>query len=354
VSLTPESQSPHGVSSLLLEHVVLSIPSGVLALDHDDCVALINPAARAHLDAPESLLPVGAPLSSNALLAPFEAIAAELDRTGQTVSRKEVTIDSAEGGRVLGVTASLLRLGNGVQGKVFLFSDLTRIRELERQAELNQQLAQIGELTAGVVHELRNPLSVISGMAELLQRKLQDDPRMRTNAGLILEEVDNLERLIREFLVFSKPYEIEKGLCEPEYTAARAQKQVERLARDSGVSVSLSIAKGLPRIAADSPKLVQALSNLLRNAIEVSPPGGEVSMEVASEPGCVCFRISDQGSGVDPTLGEGIFNAFVSKKQGGTGLGLSIVHRIVTGHGGTIRYHNADVGGAVFEVRIPG
>lgn len=343
-----------GVNALLLEHIVLSIPSGVLALDADDVVALINPAARAHLDAPESLLPVGASLHRNALLEPFRAIAEELDRTGETVSRKEVTISTPDGGRVLGVTASLLQFDGAISGKAFLFSDLTRIRELERQAELNQQLAQIGELTAGVVHELRNPLSVISGMAELLQRKLQDDPRMRTNAGLILEEVDNLERLIREFLVFSKPYEIEKGLCDAESTAARAQKQVDRLARDNGVTVTLTFAKGLPRIAADSPKLVQALSNLLRNAIEVSPSGGEVLFDVVAEEGFVCFRIADKGPGVDAGLGDDIFNAFVSKKQGGTGLGLSIVHRIVTGHGGTIRYHNADTGGAVFEVRIPG
>lgn len=354
MSSAPGEHEHLDVSALLLEHIVLSIPSGVLALDPANNVALINPAARAHLDAPASLLPVGAHLYTNALLEPFRAIAEELDRTGETVSRKEVTIGSPDGGKVLGITASLLQLGGQLSGKAFLFSDLTRIRELERQAELNQQLAQIGELTAGVVHELRNPLSVISGMAELLQRKLQDDPRMRTNAGLILEEVDNLDRLIREFLVFSKPYEIEKGLCDAESTAARAQKQVERLARDHGVTICLKLDKGLPRIAADSPKLVQSLSNLLRNAIEVSPADGEVTLRVLHEEGHVCFRITDQGPGVDAGLGDNIFNAFVSKKQGGTGLGLSIVHRIVTGHGGTIRYHNAPAGGAVFEVRIPG
>ena len=94
-------------------------------------------------------------------------------------------------------------------------------------------------------------------------------------------------------------------------------------------------------------------NSVLRNAIEVSPPASHVAFHICKEDRFVCFRISDQGPGVDPALGDGIFNAFVSKKQGGTGLGLSIVHRIVSGHGGTIRFFNADTGGAVFEVRLP-
>jgi two-component system sensor histidine kinase HydH len=345
--------TPHRVSSTLLEHIVAGIGSGVLALDANGCIALVNPAARAHLGAPEPALAPGSPSGEDPHFAPLLAIAEELDRTGETVSRKEVILDTTDGPRVLGVTASLLREQGELVGKVFLFSDLTRIRELERQAELNQQLAQIGELTAGVVHEIRNPLSVISGMAELLQRRLQDDPRMRTNVGLILEEVDNLERLIKEFLVFSKPYEIEKNVCNPEFISVRTQRQVERLARDKDVIVDLTVDPNVPQIAADTPKMVQALSNLLRNAIEVSPPASHVAFHICKEDRFVCFRISDQGPGVDPALGDGIFNAFVSKKQGGTGLGLSIVHRIVSGHGGTIRFFNADTGGAVFEVRLP-
>jgi signal transduction histidine kinase len=165
--------------------------------------------------------------------------------------------------------------------------------------------------------------------------------------------VDNLERLIKEFLVFSKPYEIEKNVCNPEFISVRTQRQVERLARDKDVIVDLTVDPNVPQIAADTPKMVQALSNLLRNAIEVSPPASHVAFHICKEDRFVCFRISDQGPGVDPALGDGIFNAFVSKKQGGTGLGLSIVHRIVSGHGGTIRFFNADTGGAVFEVRLP-
>lgn len=338
------------LSPKLLEQILFSLSSGALALDAEGKIVLVNPAAQSHLGAEDSDLIVGTSLAHLHLLAPFKELVEEIDRTGDTVSRRELVITVKEEERVLGVTASRLFSDGVPSGTVFLFSDLTRIRALERHAELNEQLAQIGELTAGVVHELRNPLSVISGLAELLQRKLKDDPRLGNNAAIIVEEVGNLDRLIRDFLVFSKPYEIEKSICEPEAVVSRVMRQVERLARDNGVQIEMQVAPSLPRIAADSPKLIQALSNLLRNAIEVSPPGGRVSFEVVKEGNFICFRVSDEGPGVPAGLGDSIFQPFFSNKAGGTGLGLSIVHRIITGHGGTIGYVNRAGGGACFEV----
>jgi signal transduction histidine kinase len=345
----PDVSSNQAIPPALLLHIVSSLSSGVLAVENDGRIALINSAACAHLGLDDISPGRGRPLAEVPQLAVFESLAQELLATREPLSRKEITVASPDGDRILGVNASLLPQG----GAVFLFSDLTRIRELERQAELNQQLAQIGELTAGVVHELRNPLSVIGGMAELLHRRLQDEPRLRTNAALIMEEVESLERLIKDFLVFSKPYGIEKGICEPGSVVQRAHRQVERLARESGVTLDLIIGPGLPRIAADAPKLVQALSNLLRNAIEVSPSGARVRFEAGLEEHAVVFRVADEGPGINPELGDAIFNPFFSKKAGGTGLGLSIVHRIVSGHGGTIGYRNAKPAGAEFEVRLP-
>lgn len=345
----PHQAEPPAIPPALLLHIVSSLSSGVLAVENDGRIALINSAACAHLGLEDISPGRGKPMSEVPQLTVFESLSRELLTTREGISRKEITVSTSEGQRVLGINGSLLPQG----GTVFLFSDLTRIRDLERQAELNQQLAQIGELTAGVVHEIRNPLSVIGGMAELLQRKLQDDPRLRTNAGLILEEVENLERLIKEFLVFSKPYGIEKGICEPASVAQRAQKQVERLARESGVTMDCHFDFAAPRVAADSPKLVQALSNLLRNAIEVSPPGGRIAFDLIAEERAIVYRVADEGPGVDASLGDNLFKPFFSKKAGGTGLGLSIVHRIVHGHGGEITWHNAKPTGAVFEVRLP-
>lgn len=343
----------HGLSPDLLAQILLGINSGVIALDAHDHIALVNPAAIGHLGPRGAALKPGAALAAQPELAPFQELIDELNQTHTPISRREITVEGEEEERVLGVTASPLFDETGaLSGKVFVFSDLTRVRALERQAELNAQLAQIGELTAGVVHELRNPLSVISGLAELLQRKLQDNERLANNAAVIVEEVGNLDRLIRDFLVFSKPYEIEKSICEPAQLAARTQKQVERLARDHAIRLNLIIEDALPRIAADGPKLVQALSNLVRNAIEVSPPGGEVLLRVGHDDGEVSFEVADQGPGIDPAIGRNIFDPFYSKKSGGTGLGLSIVHRIVTGHGGAIGYRNRESGGAVFEIRL--
>src|SRR5690606_32244747 len=114
--------------------------------------------------------------------------------------RRELVLETPEGQKIVGVTASLLQGPAAFNGVIFLFIDLTEIRQLRRAAELNRQLAQLGELTAGVVHELRNPLSVISGMSELLMRKLGEGHEHQRKAKVIFEEAEELEKLITQFL----------------------------------------------------------------------------------------------------------------------------------------------------------
>lgn len=345
-AFTPGPRSYH-------EQIVSSMSSGVLCVDRSGTVVTVNPAAHRVLDIDFSQIYPGSHLENIPGMEMFFELLGELSVTLEPVSRREFVQQPPSGRRILGVTASLLEGPEEFNGAIFLFSDITLVRELERSAALNRQLAQIGELTAGVVHELRNPLSVITGMAELLSRGLNEEPKLKKRADAIQEEAFHLEKLISKFLSFAKPFDVQRSPCAPISLVARSTQLCDRLATERGVTIRRDCSDTLPPIFVDQSKMAQALSNLVRNAIEAMQQGGSVTLAATETNGAVIFRVSDTGPGIHLEEGEDLFSPFFSKKQDGTGLGLSIVHRIVLAHGGLVTFGNNEAGGAYFDVSIP-
>lgn len=338
----------------IYEQIVSSLASGVLSADARGVIITANDAASRHLNVSgQSLLPGmrldGIPEAS----APLMRLMEELRAHRETLSRREIALTSSEGTTVLGITASPLQGPEDFNGVIFLFLDITELRRLEKTAELNRQLAQIGELTAGVVHELRNPLSVISGMAELLIRKSESGDPVYAKANTILSEAGQMEQLVSQFLSFARPFSLKSEACSPAAVAERSLALAAPVAEKCDITLHCDIEENLPDVLGDVPKLAQAFSNMLRNAVEVSPPGKQVHFYARQAGEHVLFRIEDEGPGIHVEAGEDLFSAFFSKKAGGTGLGLSIVHRIITAHGGTISYGNNPEAGAYFEVLLP-
>lgn len=334
--------------------VVESLTSGVVVVDAAGAIVTANRAAARQLALDPADLAPGSPLSGSVALDAFGQIHAEIAALPEPVSRRELTLEGPEGERVIGVTASVLQSDADFEGVIFLFVDLTAVRALERSAELNRQLAQIGELTAGVVHELRNPLSVISGMAELLLRRLGAGHPLERHAATICHEAAELEKLIRQFLLFARPFAIERTRCAPEEVVARAVVLCERMAQEKAIHIATVPLPEPPPLEVDQGRLAQALGNLVRNAIEVLPQGGAIQISTCDAgPGRIAFLVEDDGPGIDVGPNDDLLSPFFSKKEGGTGLGLSICHRIVSGHGGEIHYGNRPDGGAWFKIEIP-
>ena len=335
--------------------IISSLTSGVLTVDATGEIITANPAACRHLNLTCDALEPGTPLDQIDSVAPLADLLQEMRETPQNVSRRELVLPSDDGPKVLGITASLLQGPAPFNGVIFLFIDLTELRRLKKTADLNKQLAQIGELTAGVVHELRNPLTVISGMAELILRKTDPEDSAYNRASTIHAEAKQMERLVAQFLTFAKPFSLEQTVCEPVSIATRSADLTAPLAADRNITVECTEEPSLPTILADAPKLAQAVSNILRNAIEVSPKGGTVRLRTTAQDSDsgICFRIDDEGPGIHLKEGDDLFSAFFSRKEGGTGLGLSITHRIVTAHEGSITYGNNGQGGAFFEITLP-
>lgn len=345
--MTIEGAYPHA-------QVIESLTSGVIAVDREGTILIANTAAGRQLHTDPTLLRAGTKLQSGPAAAALLEVIAELRDKGEPISRREIHIEAPDGNcKVVGLTASALQGPNTYNGAILLFVDLTEVRALERAAALNRQLAEIGELTAGVVHELRNPLSVISGMAELLARRLGDSHEQTKTVTKIIHEAEQLDKTIRQFLSFARPFDLEMGACKAEEILERAVQLTSHKAQSKQIALSVSCKPGIPVFAGDAAKLAQAVANVAANAIDILSPGGKVWLDAAAEPAAAVFSIDDNGPGIHLKPGDDLFAPFFSKKSGGTGLGLAIVHRIVTAHKGKVTFNNRDEGGAHFEIRIP-
>lgn len=340
--------------SYLHEQIIEGLTSGVMGVDEDGVIVAANSAAGRFLNMDSGRSLVGGKLAGLRTAAPIAEVVAEVLATGTPVSRRVLQVE-VEGGalREIGLSASPLGGSDSPTGVALLFTDMTKRRELERIEKLNNQLITLGELTAGVVHELRNPVSVISGMAELLMRGMDEKETGYTAAQTIMNEAAQIEESIAQFLGLAKPFNMEPGKCSPDDAAQRAIQLCERRAKEKGVEVTYTPNESLPVLYADAERLSQALGNLITNAIDAVDEGGRVALSVREVTQQIVYEVLDNGPGIELGPGEDLFKPFFTKKEGGTGLGLPIVKRIVAAHGGTVTYENVDGGGARFIVRIP-
>jgi len=241
-----------------------------------------------------------------------------------------------------------------------LSDEVRRLRcELERKnRELarRERLAALGEMAAGLAHEIRNPLASIQLFASLLDRDLVDRPELRELVGKIAKGVRALDGIVRDVLAFA-------GHAEPELAdvdLGRVVSDVVELASAQAAERDIRIEATVPAerivLSADAGQLQRALLNLVLNAVEASPQGELVTILLEQADGserAVRIRVIDRGPGIPPNLLDRIFNPFFTTKDTGTGLGLAISHRIVEAHGGRMEAANGPEAGAVFTIYLP-
>ena len=238
-----------------------------------------------------------------------------------------------------------------------------RLEQAQAEARRSERLAALGQLSAGLAHEIRNPLGVIKGSAEMLTQKLQaSDELARELAGYISTEVIRLSALVTEFLDFARPLHAEPHPANLIALLDRVLQIVAGRFPSKPVRVERHYASGLPPVPLDESLCEQAFLNLVQNAYEAMQDkdkdhGGTLRVEVQpttqNDREGVELRLADTGPGVPDELREEIFNPFVTTKKTGVGLGLSIVSKIVDGHHGSIHVENAPGSGAVFTLFFP-
>jgi signal transduction histidine kinase len=228
----------------------------------------------------------------------------------------------------------------------------------EAQAEVRraERLAALGQLTAGLAHELRNPLGTMKTSAEMLSRQVaQENAVVKEMAGFIASEVDRTNSLITRFLDFARPQHLKLETADITVMLDGAIARFEREQKNMGTSVTVfkNYSPDVPPVRFDAELMERVIANLLVNAAQASPPGGIVTVKTLSDRTEVEVAVIDRGSGIDPKNIENIFNPFFTTKTDGIGFGLAIISKILDEHGGRITVESALGEGSVFRVFLP-
>jgi signal transduction histidine kinase len=259
--------------------------------------------------------------------------------------------------RQLGVTISpILNNTNDVTGAICLLSDLTELAALQKQIHMKENLAALGELSAGIAHEFKNALATISGYAQMIRSEAQPGTDLHEHGELIIRQTRSLTHVVTEFLKFARPLELADE-------RVSLLQMIERVVAEIGEVVPVVpvvIAGEFGDVSGDDALLRQAILNLARNAAEAAsdnPAGGRVIIrgEIDKSGALQGQRISitDNGPGIPSEALTKIFMPFFTTKANGTGLGLAVVQKIVVQHGGSVEARNQPEGGAEFLVWLP-
>lgn len=229
------------------------------------------------------------------------------------------------------------------------YEELQKTFEQLLQAE---KLSSLGELSAGIVHEVRNPLGAIKGAVEILEDGLPADSPRREFAGLAKKEVERLNKLVGEFLRFARPASLAIGRNDLNEIVKSVVSLVENQAAAQSIAIDTRFQKDLPKISFDGEQIKQVLLNLAINALQATPDGGRISFRTGDDGDFCNVEVEDAGAGIDEKILGKIFDPFFTTKEKGVGLGLSIAHKIVAQHGGQLSAASGE-GKTVFSLQLP-
>lgn len=284
----------------------------------------------------------------------FSVMAMQLNDSDSVIEEEVVCAVNDSLKVPLHVIAAHMGDGQGrVVGYVFLFTDMTNIRQLEDRLHRSERLAALGRLAAGVAHEIRNPLSSIKGFAAILAGKVRGDAQGRQIAQVMQQEVERLDRVISELIHFARPTELHRRSCSCLDLVQHTLKLVERDALQLGVSIDVHIQPEDLPAEVDPDRFAQVLLNLYLNALQAMETGGRLAIDVRRQGDQLLWMVSDTGKGISEQDLSHIFDPYFTTKPHGVGLGLAIVHKLVEAHGGDIEVVSAVFQGTTFTVRLP-
>jgi two-component system sensor histidine kinase HydH len=229
---------------------------------------------------------------------------------------------------------------------------LERIR-LKDQLAKAKHLSSLGEMVAGVSHEIRNPLGIISSSAELLKKKMDPQDNLNAIANIIVSEARRLNDIITDFLNYARPKKPNRGPCRIDDVIAKNIRFLEHQMMANGYAIRTVFDGEIPVIMADGDMLYQAFLNLLINGMQAMPGGGTIEVTIETGDDNLWLYIEDEGDGVSSAVLEKIWDPFFTTKEKGTGLGLGIVKNIIEAHDGMIRIDNQREKGARVSIKFP-
>lgn len=338
----------------LSENILDSISDGVITVDNDGIVTSLNPAAQRIVDLdPKTTL--NRPYKDAIADIPnFDSPLLSTLMTQKPLVGVEIEYPVRGAIRHLSTSSSLIRTGDGDSiGVVSFIRDMTEKKEMQRHVEHAEKFASLGELVAGVAHEVRNPLTAIRGFVQYLKEGATIEER-EEYTEIILKEVDAINRVIKQLLSFARPAPQYYRLTKVEDLVRDALRLIKTRSVSGRIDFKLAIAEGLPEIEVDGELIKQVLLNLLLNAVQAIDNRGTVTVS-ARRPSSeiVEIDVADDGAGIDEQNLKNLFSPFFTTKPTGTGLGLSIVQRVVLAHDGDVDIKSAVGKGTAVMLRFP-
>ncbi len=353
VRLHQEAQSLRAFN----EDIIQTMTNGLVAVDQQGQLTAFNPAAAKMLGcAPATVLhrPLTEALPQAATLT---AIIERTLTTGEPQPRQEINLPQANGPDLpIAISTELLATHqDGWRGVMAALEDLSQIKALEADRRRLDRLAALGEMSAVVAHEIRNPVAGIAAGVDYLTRDAAPDSPEGQGAAMIRQEVRRVNRILEDILFVARPMHLDPVVQPLRPIIDHVLERSHPHLRANQVQINLALGEHLPDLKVDAERLEQVLTNLVINAAQAMPTGGVLSIKAqpAADERLVSIIISDTGSGIADEARERIFDPFFTTKAKGTGLGLSVARRIVEAHHGVIRLESGPQKGASFIIDLP-
>ena len=339
------------------QHVIDSLPSGLATADTARRILTFNHAAET-ITGLSFRSVAGRPLTEALQLPPQLVVELEQGLSGTGARRLEWQYTTPDGrGEIdVGLSATHLETPGGRAGFLVTFQDVTGVKKLERDARIQQRLAAVGEMAAGIAHEIRNPLASMSGSIQILRQELPLSSEQEQLMDIVLRESERLNTTIRSFLAYARPqrFAIER------LDVRRALNDTALLLRNSaelceGHAIEVDVPTSELWYEADEGQIRQIVWNLATNGLRAMPEGGRLRLMASVEPSSngIVITVQDEGIGIAAHELDGLFQPFHGSFTRGSGLGLAIVHRIVTDYRGEIQVSSRPGAGTMVSVRLP-
>ncbi|MDH3216736.1 MAG: ATP-binding protein [Candidatus Krumholzibacteria bacterium] len=340
------------------DNILKHMSSGVLVIDSEGKILTINPVAEQILGfGKKDIRSMDIRDTFDSLMPEFTDELVRALQSDESKHRQELSVTRP--GRQslpLGISISQLKDDDdNKRGIIAVFQDLTEVRDMQDRVRKADRLAAIGELSAGIAHEIRNPLASISGSIEMLSHEIRVDGENKRLMELIVKESDRLDRIINDFLEFAR-------LRQPAIADVSIEMCLGEVAvlLKNNASINCHIVTKVHEqcrdvlVRLDEEQMKQVFLNLGINACEAMPNGGQLTIEAAILPNrSLRIAFADQGAGITEDTRSRLFEPFFTTKNGGTGLGLALANKIVEAHAGRIDVRNREQGGAEFAVIVP-
>src|SRR5882724_2297076 len=337
-----------------LNSVMAGLEDGLLLFTRDARAVMVSPAAEKFLGAPSGhflgkrvtdIFPEGHPLRQTLHL--------EGDEFSETAAETE--LETANGIRRVGVSVQGIQENGEQMGALVTLRDLDSLESINTQLQVSERLAALGRITAGVAHEVKNPLNSMRLWLENLKESLPDEqePGARQAVNVLDKEIDRLDTVVKRFLDFTRPMEVKLEQTQLSQLLREVLEVARPQLQKANVEVVQSLPADVPEVFVDRDLLKQAVLNLVLNAVEAMPGGGQIRLELTRRAEMAEISVADTGRGIAPENRQRIFQLFFTTRPGGSGIGLASTFRIVQLHNGSIDFTSEVGRGTTFRIELP-